>query len=64
MLGTNRIPSPKRCVEQFCDATIFGKVDDLESRSDFFIISLLGLALGCGWYAFSRAYPGDSQDIL
>jgi predicted PurR-regulated permease PerM len=50
--------------EQLRYATVLGKVDDLESRSHFLIIYLLGMALGCGRYTFSRAYPGDSQDIL
>ena len=62
--GTDLVPCVERAGEQFRYATILGKVDDLESRSHFLIISLLGMALGCGRYAFSRAYSGDSQDFL
>ena len=29
-----------------------------------YVLSLLGMALGRGRDAFSRAYPGDRQDIL
>ena len=39
-------------------------MDDPESRGHILILSVLGMAVGCARYAFSRAYFSDGQDIL